>query len=157
MSGTDILSNAQARRSYRVLLVDDNPIFLEILKSHLLEKRGSFLDRPHGQQLPVAALNCLKSNPRWDLAILDINMPVVDGLQLLTIVKRNHPRRCRWHCSVHRSSRKPASIRFGSGRRARARQDGHGLALRITFIRYWKPVRRETGGGTSREWSGRSG
>lgn len=80
---------AEARRSHRVLLVDDSPLFLEILKSHLLEKRNpSWIVHTAGNY--SMALSCLKSTP-MDLVILDINMPVVDGLQLLTIIKRNHP------------------------------------------------------------------
>src|SRR5579871_262715 len=89
MNGIATPLPTEARRDHRVLLVDDNPIFLDILKSHLLEKRDPAWI-VHTANTYSVALSCLKSNP-MDLAILDINMPVVDGLQLLTIIKRNHP------------------------------------------------------------------
>lgn len=89
MNGTAPPPPAEARRSHRVLLVDDSPLFLDILKSHLIEKRNpSWI--VHTANNYSVALSCLKSTP-MDLVILDINMPVVDGLQLLTIIKRNHP------------------------------------------------------------------
>jgi CheY-like chemotaxis protein len=89
MNGTATPPPAEARRSRRVLVVDDNPIFLDILKSHLLEKRDPTWI-VHTADNYSMALNCLKSNP-VDLAILDINMPLVDGLQLLTMIKHDHP------------------------------------------------------------------
>ncbi|HLX71044.1 MAG TPA: response regulator, partial [Verrucomicrobiae bacterium] len=89
MNETASLPSADARRSHRVLLVDDSPLFLDILKSQLIEKRNpSWI--VHTANTYSMALSCLKSTP-MDLAILDINMPVVDGLQLLNIIKRNHP------------------------------------------------------------------
>jgi CheY-like chemotaxis protein len=80
---------SEDRRSHRVLLVDDSPLFLDILKSRLEEKRDPAWVVHTASNYSVA-LTCLKTTP-MDLAILDIDMPVVDGLQLLTIIKRNHP------------------------------------------------------------------
>jgi CheY-like chemotaxis protein len=89
MSTTVAPLSAEARRSHRVLLVDDSPLFLDILKSRLVEKNDpSWI--VHTASNYSLALSLLKSTP-VDLAIVDINMPVVDGLQLLTIIKRNHP------------------------------------------------------------------
>jgi CheY-like chemotaxis protein len=80
---------AQARRSHRVLLVDDNEDFTDILKVRLLDKRDpSWI--VHTANNYAVALTCLKSNP-MDLVVLDISMPVMDGLQLLTMLKRNYP------------------------------------------------------------------
>lgn len=81
--------SAQAQRSHRVLLVDDSPLFLDILKSRLEEKHDPDWIVHTANNYSVA-LSCLKSTP-IDLVIVDIDMPVVDGLQLLTIIKRNHP------------------------------------------------------------------
>lgn len=75
--------------NHRVLLVDDSTDFTEIFKVRLLDKRNpSWI--VHTANNYSVALSCLKANP-MDLVILDIGMPVVDGLQLLTIIKRNHP------------------------------------------------------------------
>ena len=82
-------SSGQAAPSHRVLLVDDSADFMDLFKVRLLEKRNpSWI--VHTAANYSVALSCLKSNP-MDLVILDIAMPVVDGLQLLTIIKRNHP------------------------------------------------------------------
>ena len=80
---------AQGRRSHRVLLVDDSPDFTDIVKTRLLDKRDPTWI-VHTAENYSAALSCLKANP-VDLVVLDINMPVMDGLQLLTMVKRSYP------------------------------------------------------------------
>lgn len=80
---------ARSRRSHRILLVDDNAEFNDVIKLHLVDKRDpSWI--VHTAEDYSAALNCLKANP-IDLVVMDITMPVMDGLQLLTMVKRTHP------------------------------------------------------------------
>ncbi len=75
--------------SHRVLLVDDSVDFTEMLKDHLVKKREpSWI--VHTASDYSDALNCLKSHA-VDLVVLDINMPVMDGLQLLTMLKRSRP------------------------------------------------------------------
>jgi CheY-like chemotaxis protein len=73
--------------SRRILLVDDNRDFTQVFKDHLVRKR----DPPwivHIADNYSEALDCLKVN-QVDLVILDIKMPVMDGLQLLTLLKRS--------------------------------------------------------------------
>jgi CheY-like chemotaxis protein len=77
------------RPSYRVLLVDDSAEFTHLFKEHLVIKREpSWI--VHTADNYAEALNCLKSHP-VDLVVLDIKMPVMDGLQLLTVLKRSRP------------------------------------------------------------------
>jgi CheY-like chemotaxis protein len=79
----------RARPSHRVLLVDDSTDFTDLFKEHLLKKRDpSWI--VHTACNYSEALNCLKANP-VDLVVLDINMPVMDGLQFLTMLKRSRP------------------------------------------------------------------
>jgi CheY-like chemotaxis protein len=79
----------RSRPSHRVLLVDDSAEFIDLLKDHLVQKRDpSWIVHTAGNY--SEALNCLKTNP-VDLLVLDINMPVMDGLQLLTMLKRTRP------------------------------------------------------------------
>jgi len=86
---TPDLPPTRSRRSLRVLLVDDTPEFTEVLKQHLVKKRDpSWIVHTAAQY--SEALSFLKANP-VDLVVLDINMPVMDGLQLLTMLKRSHP------------------------------------------------------------------
>jgi CheY-like chemotaxis protein len=71
------------------LLVDDSPEFIAMLKEHLVRKREpSWIVHTAGHY--SEALSCLKSHP-VDLVVLDIKMPVMDGLQLLTMLKRSRP------------------------------------------------------------------
>ena len=79
----------RSRPSHRVLLVDDSAEFTELLKQHLVKKRDpSWIVHTAGNY--SEALNCLKAHP-VDLVVLDINMPVMDGLQFLTMLKRSRP------------------------------------------------------------------
>jgi CheY-like chemotaxis protein len=69
--------------------VDDSAEFTDSFKEHLVKKRDpSWI--VHTANHYSEALNCLKSHP-VDLVILDISMPVMDGLQLLTMLKRSRP------------------------------------------------------------------
>jgi CheY-like chemotaxis protein len=79
----------RSRPSYRVLLVDDNREFTDLVKQHLVKKRDPswIVHTAHNYSETLA---CLKANP-MDLVVLDINMPVMDGLQLLTMLKRSRP------------------------------------------------------------------
>lgn len=79
----------RSRVTHHVLLVDDSPDFTEMLKAHLVKKREpSWI--VHTADNYSEALNCLKSHV-VDLVVVDINMPVMDGLQLLTMFKRSRP------------------------------------------------------------------
>jgi CheY-like chemotaxis protein len=69
--------------------VDDDAEFTDMLKEHLVEKRDpSWI--VHTADNYSEALDCLKSHP-VDLAVLDFSMPVMDGLQLLSLLKRSRP------------------------------------------------------------------
>jgi CheY-like chemotaxis protein len=75
--------------SHRVLLVDDDPEFIQVMKDFLVQKRDpSWVVHTAADYAEV--LDCLKFNS-VDLVVLDIQMPVMDGLQLLTLLKRSRP------------------------------------------------------------------
>ncbi len=64
--------------SYRILVVDDEPDALELLKFHLERDDRSievYTD-------PALALKALKEKP-WDLVITDIMMPGADGFSII--------------------------------------------------------------------------
>jgi CheY-like chemotaxis protein len=85
---TELLPNKPVR-SKRILLVDDDAAFIGVFKDFLLSHRpGAWLVHTADHYAP--ALACLKENP-VDLIVLDVNMPVMDGLQFLTLIKRTHP------------------------------------------------------------------
>lgn len=79
----------KASRAKRILIVDDDTAFTGIFKEFLLAHRpGTWVMHTADHYAP--ALTCLKENP-IDLIVLDLNMPVMDGLQLLSLIKRTHP------------------------------------------------------------------
>lgn len=70
------LLNLQALRGRRVLLVEDNAINRE-LALELLQAQGlRVVTAEHGQQ----ALDLLRAGLHFDLVLMDIQMPVLDGL-----------------------------------------------------------------------------
>jgi CheY-like chemotaxis protein len=73
----------------RILLVDDSHDFTEMLKAYLLlHRKGKWIVHTADNYSP--ALDCLNKNS-VDLLVLDIQMPVMDGLQFLTLLKRTRP------------------------------------------------------------------
>jgi DNA-binding NtrC family response regulator len=72
-----------------VLIVDDEVQFVETLAKRL-RKRGVKVASAHSGQ---AALDALESGgaTRTDVVILDVKMPVMDGLETLTALKNQHP------------------------------------------------------------------
>jgi CheY-like chemotaxis protein len=80
---------SRAISTRRVLLVDDDAQFRDVLKDYLIKKRDpSWIVHTAGEYTEV--LECLKSHT-LDLVVLDIQMPVMDGLQLLKLIKRSRP------------------------------------------------------------------
>jgi CheY-like chemotaxis protein len=85
------LAPAHARQiaSRRVLLVDDDPDFMSMMKEFFVTKRDpSWIVHIAIDYSEV--LECLKLHS-VDLVVLDIQMPVMDGLQLLTLLRRSRP------------------------------------------------------------------
>jgi len=80
---------SKPNQAKRILLADDDTAFTSMFKEFLLSSRpGAWIVHTADHYAP--ALACLKENP-VDLIVLDLNMPVMDGLQFLTLLKRTHP------------------------------------------------------------------
>ena len=71
---------------YRVLLVDDEKEFVQTLAERLRMRNVP----SHAVCSGETALALLKEDPP-DLMVLDLKMPGVDGFEILTRVKKNHP------------------------------------------------------------------
>ncbi|HWD18647.1 MAG TPA: response regulator [Verrucomicrobiae bacterium] len=79
----------RAAPTRRILLVDDNADFTDAVKAYLLmQRQPAWIVHTAGNY--AEALDCLKVNA-VDLVVTDIKMPVMDGLQLLTLLKRTRP------------------------------------------------------------------
>ncbi len=73
---------------HRILLLDDDPDLLELYRDIL----GALPSKPeiHTANSGARAITLLESEP-YTLLISDLNMPKMDGLQVLTIVRRKFP------------------------------------------------------------------
>lgn len=76
-------SRAHACGSVRVLVVDDNPVNL-MLMSALLASRGL----PSSLAADGAEAVALASERRFDLILMDLQMPVLDGLGATVAIRR---------------------------------------------------------------------
>ena len=72
-----------------VLFVDDDQPFLEVLQPYM-EQLSAGAWRVLSATDSSSALQAL-STEHVDLAVLDVRMPVVDGVQLLQLINRKHP------------------------------------------------------------------
>ena len=72
-----------------VLFVDDEPDFLRVVTDtfHGLSEGRWHMHRANSAS---AALEILKKE-KMDLVVVDVNMPLLDGVQLLRILSRRHP------------------------------------------------------------------
>lgn len=73
----------------RVLFVDDEPAFLETIAA-VIEGTQKELWEPYFAGSAGEALSILQDHPA-NLVVIDIEMPVVDGVQFLNLVHRKHP------------------------------------------------------------------
>ena len=81
------MENKTAAR--QILLVDDDVAFTTLMKEFLLlPGRSPWI--VHTAENYTEALACLKTNA-IDLIVLDIRLPIMDGLQFLTLLKQTHP------------------------------------------------------------------
>jgi two-component system chemotaxis response regulator CheY len=67
----------------KVLVVDDSALIHQMYKMSLLRYKCTIVPAKNGQ----AALDLLPQHPDIDLILLDINMPIMGGLEFLQKVK----------------------------------------------------------------------
>ncbi|MEN6440439.1 MAG: response regulator [Syntrophobacter sp.] len=72
--------------SFRVLIVDDEPDFLETIVKRLLKRQVDATGAGSGEE----ALEVLKTQS-FDVVILDVRMPGMDGIETLKEIKRKSP------------------------------------------------------------------
>lgn len=72
-----------------VLLVDDEVVFVETLVKRL-KKRDVRVDFAHSGQEALDKLDA-SGPPNFDVVILDVKMPGMDGLETLARIKEEHP------------------------------------------------------------------
>src|SRR5512138_131200 len=80
------MADANETKPIRVLVVDDEPTLLRALES-LLRKKGYEVT---GLDSPIVATQKLAQED-YDVALLDIKMPQLSGLELLSAVRHSRP------------------------------------------------------------------
>ena len=70
-----------------ILLVDDDTDFVENMAERLALRNFRVVITKSG----VEALAQLKKNPMFDVVVLDIRMPGMDGIKTLNEIKKNYP------------------------------------------------------------------
>ena len=70
-----------------VLLVDDEVVFVETMTKRLTKRQLNILTAFSGQE----ALKQLKNNQSIEVVVLDVKMPVMDGIETLREIKRVFP------------------------------------------------------------------
>ncbi|NQZ07975.1 MAG: response regulator, partial [Algicola sp.] len=71
---------------FRLLLVDDEPINLQVLNNHLSRHNYQLIEANDGLQ----ALEMLKNNGPFDLVLLDIMMPKLSGYEVCKKIRETH-------------------------------------------------------------------
>jgi len=70
-------------KSVKVLLVEDTPFFRILLRSYLDERGMEVVEAVNGQ----AAMQKLEEDPEFDLVLTDIQMPIMNGFELVSKIK----------------------------------------------------------------------
>jgi DNA-binding NtrC family response regulator len=73
----------------RILIVDDDWDFLELMKARLA---GAGFQHVRIEDDPLKAAALIQSEEVFDIALIDMTMPEMSGLELLDLVKNNSPR-----------------------------------------------------------------
>lgn len=68
----------------RILVVDDEPNMLRLLKTILMDKTGYEVNTTNN---PLEVSKLLQEE-HYDLVITDLKMPLVDGMDLIDIIKK---------------------------------------------------------------------
>ena len=72
----------------RILVVDDDWDYLELMKARLT---GAGFQKVRIEDDPLKAAELIRSEEIFDIALIDMTMPEMDGLELLDIFKNNSP------------------------------------------------------------------
>lgn len=83
-----LLHTLEKKMAPQILLVDDDRDFLEIMKRRL---RDLHFRQIHIEEDPFKAAALIEAGKQVDLALLDMTMPEMTGLELLNIIKHFSP------------------------------------------------------------------
>ena len=84
----DLVERFALNREIAVLLADDSPTMRGLMRTFLANRNFTVLEAVNGQ----AALDALAAHPEVRLLITDYEMPVMDGLELISRARALRPR-----------------------------------------------------------------
>ena len=91
MSGDQFFFADQERRPLHIMLIDDDKVCLTML-AHACESAGHLCET---YSSPVRAMQAYNRAPEdYDVVLTDLQMPEIDGLQVLKDVRRINAERC---------------------------------------------------------------
>ena len=70
-----------------ILIVEDSVVSYRLLTKFLKDTQVKFLYAPDGEQ----AVNICKNNEQVDLVLMDIQLPILDGLEATNQIKKCNP------------------------------------------------------------------
>ncbi len=82
-----MIEKIEKLKQLKLLFVEDEIELLDILCSTLEKLEANYIIAKNGQE----ALEIIEEHKDIDIIITDINMPIMDGLELIQIVKENDP------------------------------------------------------------------
>ncbi|MBF0275417.1 MAG: diguanylate cyclase [Nitrospinae bacterium] len=85
---TSLINRIKRNKDIKVLVVDDTKLFRSLMKKLLEVRQYQVLEAENGER----ALKILKNNPDIKLIITDYVMPVMDGFELITKVRKEYPK-----------------------------------------------------------------
>jgi CheY-like chemotaxis protein len=66
----------------RILLVEDDNFLSELLSKKLIEAKASVMRAANGEE----AITMVKSNPKFDLILLDLMLPKIGGFEVMEAI-----------------------------------------------------------------------
>jgi CheY-like chemotaxis protein len=78
---------AQAQRSCRILVIDDDPLILSSTAALLADLGHSVIEAPSA----ISALEILRADAKVDAVVTDHAMPQMTGLELAGIIRKQWP------------------------------------------------------------------
>ncbi len=82
-----LVNDAVDLKGMKILLAEDNVINMMIARKTLIEWKANLVGVENG----LLALETLEKNPSFDLVLLDLEMPVMDGYTAVKEIKRRFP------------------------------------------------------------------
>ncbi|MGE5844289.1 MAG: response regulator [Syntrophaceae bacterium] len=78
----------QKRETLAILVVDDEQDFLDSIRRGLI---SCGFKKLHSESDPVKAASMIRDGDRFDIAIIDVLMPEMNGIELLEQIKKSQP------------------------------------------------------------------